>query len=154
MHKPHLTAHHKAPPLRPKRRNREIAWNEIQLASGAAYLLGMYLKEPFVVGRPLCKLKINTYKFYHFPRLSLTYLLFVFLLPVLKWSSWTECTATCGKRGIQMRFLRCENKHSFGDRHQPTHNDLGGCQHEPQTQTRSCRHLPPCHKKSRWIPVK
>ena len=59
MHKPHLTAHHKAPPLRPKRRNRKIAWNEI-LASGAAYLIWMYLKEPFVVGRPLCKLKINT----------------------------------------------------------------------------------------------
>ena len=68
----------------------------------------------------------------------------IFTLLELEWSSWSQCTATCGKHGIQMRFLRCEDK--FLNR---------GCRHlkEPQKETRAC-HLPPCHKKiNRWIPV-
>ena len=69
-----------------------------------------------------------------------------FLSTELEWSSWSHCTATCGKHGIQMRFLRCEDRHWKKQ----------GCQHlkRPQKQIRSCL-LKPCNhdQNSKWIPV-
>ena len=83
----------------------------------------------FLALLPAYKLKINN-----------------FLSTELEWSSWSHCTATCGKHGIQMRFLRCEDRHWKKQ----------GCQHlkRPQKQIRSCR-LKPCKhdQNTKWIPV-